>query len=93
MSKSQGRRPISGLELVASGVLSAAIGRLVGKHVIGEEWVRRSERIDARADELAAKRKRKRKALETLPGLDEMLDSRHKSLEELSIPTSSDRAE
>jgi hypothetical protein len=81
-------RPISGLELLVSGILVTAMGRLIGKYVLGEEWVRRSERIDSRADELAEERKRKRHGDDTLPGFDEMLESRHRSLHSLSIPSS-----
>lgn len=81
------RRPISGLELMVSGILATALARVIGRHVLGAEWVRRSKRIDSRADELAAERKTKRRATDTLPGFDELLESRHKSLHSLSLPS------
>jgi hypothetical protein len=75
------------LEFIASGIVAAVLGRFIGKHVLGEEWLRRSQRVDSRADELAEERKRKRHRDDVLPGFDELLESRHQSLRSLSIPS------
>jgi len=81
------KRHISATEILVSGVLSTVVARLIGRYVLGEDWARRAERIDSRADELAEERKRKRHKEETLPGFDEMLESRHRSLHSLSVPS------
>ena len=80
------KRHTSALEILISGILSTVVARLIGRYVLGEEWIRRAERIDNRADELAEERKRERQKAETLPGFDEMLESRHRSLQSLSVP-------
>jgi hypothetical protein len=74
------------MEILLSGVLATVLGRLIGRYILGKEWVERSERIDSRADQLAEERKRKRRNAEALPGFDEMLEARHKGLLSLSIP-------
>ena len=86
------RRPTSGVELIVSGVLAAWLGRLIGKKVLGEEWVRRAERIDSRADELAeeAEGQSPEDKRDVLPGFDEMLESRHQRLHSLSVPPQED---
>lgn len=83
------RRPISGLELLASGAVAAWLGRVIGRKLLGEEWGERAERIDLRADKLAEERAAERKGKrDMLPGFDEMLESRHQGLRSLTVPGS-----
>ena len=84
--KADETRHTSALEILLTGALSVVAGRLIGRNILGEERIRRAERIDARADELAEKRKGNRREEEALPRFEEMLDARHKGLLSLTIP-------